>query len=1806
MSQHENMLSEATNGAKSHKRRRNKSTAARRHFTLDALEPRLLLSATPGTLATAVAVQAALQPDTSITTVNWIGGATGDWNTQSNWSGDAVPNSNNNVTIPNGVTVTISSGSQSINSLSCSGGLVINGGGLTLATASTIGGSLELDYTTITTNGVLTVNGTTLSNGGAISGTGSFVNGGTVTVSNGLTANTNFTNNGAFDWQGGSLTIGSGATFTNSSGATASLTTNGTMTGSGVFANAGTFTYTNSTGNEGYFDSTFNNTGTLHVTQGVLLMNNAGTSSAIFNVDSGATLQFVNATYDITGAGAAWNGSGLYQITGFGTVSLDATASLSVQNAELDSYSALTGAGTFTTPDGGAFNWAGGSMQGTGNTTFDSGATVSLTVNSNMDTRTVDNYSVLNFSAGVTLNFQNDGVLNNETGATINLLDHSQLGQTGIVNNYGLVTSSDNTGNGNIIAVTFNNYGTVHATLGGLGLYGGGSGTAAWNADAGTTIGFYNGYGLNAGTTLGGAGLYEVSTNYGSAPIIVASGLNLTVENFEFSGLGILEMNGTLTIPSGGTFDLDGSGDNILSGTGSITITDNAGMDVGATQLDSMTVSGLTIDNYGTADMLAQTMAMEYGAVINNYGTFSIETGSGITYGYDVLGGAGGTFNNSGAFSMDDSGVVLDFQSQLNNDGSFTVTNGSVTFQNEGNSAGTSDGSFSIESGGTMEFDIDQILNPGASFEGAGLYKILGTLTLNDPSLNLVPANMLLESTITGSGSITVTPASNFNWEYGTISCTGGITIQHGATVPIDYVTLSGTTLTNDGVITCAPSALQGQGEIVLQNDAVFNNESDGAVNLDFGSVAATSGFTDDGTGTLNNAGSITITGNPALSYSASIEIDKLSNTGTLEIDGGTLSVYIYSTLTQLTSNGSTLSGGTWIARDGATLDLENANNLTTNAATIIVDGTGSNISALQNLNDNSGSLSLLNGAKLSVSDNFTNSGTLELGDGSTLTVPGEFTQTSGGTLTIHIGGTSASALFGSVAITGAANLAGTLDVVLDSFTPSIGDVYTLLTYASMSGAFGTLQNVSPTFSSNAGATSFTLTGLNTEVPDLSCGNVGAPSTQVSGANMTVTYTVTNMGQADASGSWTDSIYLSPGTVFDATTAVLLGQVTHTGGLAVGDNYNGSITAAAPALQPGTYYVIVITDSKGQISDSNRSNNVAASASTVSFTAPILTLGTPVNGTIANGDGQLYELDLTGNSQVEISLSTALAAGAVIYASYDTVPTPADFDQTAFNVSGTTATLTLSGNQPGPYYILVYGRESSGSGAAYTLTAQQTTFGITGLTPSSGAGTTTITIQGSQFAAGDTVTLIPDAGGTPLTPTNFYFTDNTTIAATFNLAGIAAGTVYDVQVANGTQTSTAAGAFTVGQSSSTVTNQVLITITAPEYVRTGVNYTIQVNYQNVSDQDAEAPLITLTASNALLKLAESNVFASGLIAFLGINTGGGPAGILPPGYQGSITVQVEQTVVQNHTNFDYTYAVADPSLPMNYSALEPFLESTNYSATEWAAIWANIEQRLGTTQAGYLAALSQDASLLPASMGYADNPIDVMQIEVLKSAAIVSTSISGQVNTTSPGLQLGGLMLTAFNTDTDDTFAVPLLNNGTFALAGLTAGDYTFTLDGAILGAASVVPVANNQQVTGIALTATAGATLIGATTDALNGSVLTGASITAVGSDGTLYQAISDANGNYSIAGLPADTYSIIATADGFAQLLEENVTIGLNGLVLPLSLGPASVINGTVSPATGTGGDVPLISAQPPGNTDPNLIFNVTGRQRRHLQPG
>ena len=431
-----------------------------------------------------------------------------------------------------------------------------------------------------------------------------------------------------------------------------------------------------------------------------------------------------------------------------------------------------------------------------------------------------------------------------------------------------------------------------------------------------------------------------------------------------------------------------------------------------------------------------------------------------------------------------------------------------------------------------------------------------------------------------GIGGLTLNfPGSMLQWTGGTFWASVGDVTNLGT---LNLAGASDKGIFEDGTLDNFGTIIQtGTGNLALHSDSVTAT----TLKIETGAsylIESNAGIdnTDGGTTAVINAGTIRKT---AGSGTSQLYINgAITNTGTIEADSGTLFIDANSAA-QL--SGSTLTGGTWNALGGANLQFPSGTRIATNAANISLGGADATITGIAGLTSNSGGFSLTGGANFTTTGTFSNSGTLTVGTGGTLSVAGNFTQTAAGTLDEQIGGTPASGLFGKAAVSQTAALAGGLNLALvNSFKPSAGSAFAVLSFAQSTGDFTTVSGLSPYFTESLGAGSLDLVNGSGGAVDLAATSVTAPSAATAGQEITVAWQADNQSSQAAAGSWQDSVYFSTTSAITAS-STLLGSVEHSGGLSASGSYRASLAAAVPALAPGNYYVIVEVDGLYQVSE---------------------------------------------------------------------------------------------------------------------------------------------------------------------------------------------------------------------------------------------------------------------------------------------------------------------------------------------------------------------------------------------------------------------------------------------------------------------------------------------------------------------------------------------------------------------------------------------------------------------------------------------
>ncbi|HEY2787000.1 MAG TPA: Ig-like domain repeat protein [Fimbriiglobus sp.] len=600
--------------------------------------------------------------------------------------------------------------------------------------------------------------------------------------------------------------------------------------------------------------------------------------------------------------------------------------------------------------------------------------------------------------------------------------------------------------------------------------------------------GLFRGVGDNMSQTVSGTGSIEFGRSFDSL-ISYSSGTLTFGPNITIHGGGDV----AIRVPYGaidnqGTISVDNSGGQLTISSvgwindGSIRVSNGASATLQGQRGNPASIYLFTVapwTNNGTITAAAGTTLNLYGGWTNN-GTITVDSltvGLGSPINIDPTSAAAANYlwTNKGTLTIADGATV-------NLGGIVTTDQFDVSFANVGvtadfpkdsvNLTGSMDNSAADNavSGGVLALNASTgplYLAGGRIHQGvistSGAHDLVATVYASPGAVQLSPNNYGTLDGVTLDGTLDMTQF-----------------LESGAEV-INGLTLNGTILlggaSQDNISTGQDAFLS----FGIENDNVVQMV-DGVGTIQFGQDFAGDTLLNESNQTLTFGPDITIQGglNSFIyaNFSSFGSHGSIDLQGTIEenTSGGTLNtssasaVGYGSTTTSFTNwLGGTLTGGTWEVSNGGRFIFGNDYlvTITTNSASIIMRGANSAFENVGGSNDalagfttntSLGSFSVADGYNFTASGDFSNAGVVTVGNGSTITVPGSYTQSSTGSLDIVLGGINP---FGRLLISGNAALGGALSVSLQSgYTPRLGDSFTVLTFASRSGDFTTMNGL--------------------------------------------------------------------------------------------------------------------------------------------------------------------------------------------------------------------------------------------------------------------------------------------------------------------------------------------------------------------------------------------------------------------------------------------------------------------------------------------------------------------------------------------------------------------------------------------------------------------------------------------------------------------------------------------------------------------------------------------------------------------------
>ncbi|HNK18159.1 MAG TPA: CARDB domain-containing protein, partial [Piscinibacter sp.] len=637
------------------------------------------------------------------TTNTWVGPAGGDWNVAANWSKGAVPIATDNVYIglPTGHAVVVTSGTVTVNSLTCEGDLTLSGGAMmNLNGVSKVKGSLVLAGGTLGGTGALTVvDRLNVTAASTLSGARALITQGVSLITSRLNFHGTWFNQGTLTLSdSGRIVFGahSGGTNTLVNAAGAMLNLDGSdgeplaySSGTAIISNAGRLSHSASGTHSISSGINFHNTGQVTVLAGTLSINGSGRDNGAYNVASDGTCNFGGGTRTLGGfMPVIVEGTGALQVTG-GTTYLNSVIVFGSGNFNV-AGGTLAGSGTITSN----MTLSSGTVGGTGGTLTTAGTSVVTGGISFSGGQTWVNAGVLTVSGGGYINFGANGggsnTLVNAAGATLNLNSSSSdpltyYSGTAIINNAGTLNHTVSGAHSISNGIIFNNTGAVNVTAGALSINGSGSDTGTYSVDAGANCNFGGGtrtISAASTVTISATGAVQITGGTTSVNGTVTGTGSFNVAGGTLAGTGVIGSNMTLSNGTvGGTGTLTTTGKSVVSG--------GVNFSGGKTWLNqgTLTVSGSGYIYFGYASGGTNTLVNAAGATLNLNSSYSdplaYYTGTAILANAGTLNqSASGSHSISGSIGFNNTGTVnvaagtLVYGSNLSNQGSVSIAPG--------------------------------------------------------------------------------------------------------------------------------------------------------------------------------------------------------------------------------------------------------------------------------------------------------------------------------------------------------------------------------------------------------------------------------------------------------------------------------------------------------------------------------------------------------------------------------------------------------------------------------------------------------------------------------------------------------------------------------------------------------------------------------------------------------------------------------------------------------------------------------------------------------------------------------------------------------------------------------------------------------------------------------------------------------------------------------------------------------------------------------------------------------------------------
>lgn len=509
--------------------------------------------------------------------------------------------------------------------------------------------------------------------------------------------------------------------------------------------------------------------------------------------------------------------------------------------------------------------------------------------------------------------------------------------------------------------------------------------------------------------------------------------------------------------------------------------------------------------------------------------------------------------------------------------------------------------------------------------------------------------------------------------------------------------------------------------------------------------------------------------------------------------------------------------------------------------------------------------------------------------------------------------------------------------------------------------------------SDEANNSAYTSTAVQVSIPppaDLVVTNIEIPATGSPGQPATIRWTVTNAGANPATGTWTDSIYLSADGTWDINDA-LVGRFDHSASLVASGAYTQTSNVPLPGVVPGNYRVIVRSDIRNNVRESDEDNNSDVSAGVVAIELVQLQLGVPRSALIAAGGQHFYKVIAPAGQTMLLTLNTNTSSSGNLFTRLGQVPNRVRFDSVSEGEPSSQQVCVVPSTEVGTYYVLIDATLADIQGS-YTIIATLEAFGLRALNPNrvGNGGEVTLAINGARFSSEDTAFDVEDSGGNVLLRAdkvdaelpfrNVHVIDSATAFVTLDVQGLAPGNYFVKARSSGVSSNALPLTVTEG------TGELVMNVTGPSSARPGQAFQVFIDYANTGSTDLLPPVIHVTSrSGNSVKVigTERELTSNSDLVLLGFASQG-LTGRLAPGASGRIALNLSASTPKA----DIEVKASVPSeKPFEWDGFISAVEQSGNA--EQASILNRVRGRMGETEAEVVRTISDRASTAASGTG---------------------------------------------------------------------------------------------------------------------------------------------------------------------------------------------------------------------------------------------